>query len=227
MHLYQDMVDSSFYQRSLEDLCPIIYKANTSHQNWTEIDTVINVIVPILTLLGFGQFVLAGTKASFSQPSPTSHRPDFEVRSIARTIAIVETKPYATALAGRHSSTGYVTPLDQILTYLDHYGSVFGILTNGLHWCLLKKLHHSLGDSLAANGDYIGVSFNLTGYFGSIIDHTNLQAFLGMCHTQRLFRRHWPDDQWVDYRSQPVARKAGHSTLLLRDFSGGSVWATS
>lgn len=226
MHLYQDLIDRNFYHQSLEALCQIIDKGNRSYQDWTEIDTVINVIVPILTLLGFGQFVLAGTKASFSQPSPTSHRPDFEVRGIGRTLAILETKPYRTALAGRNSSTSYVTPLDQILTYLDHYGSVFGMLTNGQHWCLLKKLHHGFGESFTANVDYIGVSIDLAGYFGHIIDHNNLEALLRMFHTQRLFRGDWPDDQWADYRSEPVARKAGHSTLLLRDFSGGSVWAT-
>lgn len=227
MHLYQDLVDRNFYARSVEALCQIIGKGNRSHQEWTEIDTVINVIVPILTLIGFGQFVLVGTKASFSQPSPTSHRPDFKVRGIGRTLAILETKPYGTALAGRNASTGYVTPLDQIMTYLDHYGSVFGMLTNGRHWCLLKKLARGFGESFAANADYIGVSFDLVGYFGHIIEHNNVEAFLGMCHTQRLFGRTWPDDRWPDYCSVPVARKGGHSTLLLKDFSFGRVLSTS
>lgn len=226
MRMYEDIVDRNFYHRTLEAISPIIDKGNRSHQYWTEIDTAINVIVPILTLLGFGQFALVGTKASFSQPSPTSHRPDFEVRGFGRIFAIMETKSYMTELAGRKSSTGYVTPLDQMLTYLDVYGPVFGVLTNGRHWCLLKKLHPDFGDLISDNVDYIGVSFDLVGFFGHIIDHNNLEAFLGMCHTQRMFRRVWPDDQWADYCSQQVERKAGHSTLLLRDFSYGRVLAS-
>ncbi|KMS60053.1 hypothetical protein V474_11865 [Novosphingobium barchaimii LL02] len=227
MQLYEDLIDRNLYHRSVETLCPIIVKGEKSYQNWTEIDAVINVIVPILTLLDFGQYVLVGKKAKFSQPSPTSHRPDFEVRSFFETLAILETKPYGTVLAGRNSSTGYVTPLDQILTYLDHYLPVFGILTNGRHWCLLKKLGRGFGENSAAGADYIGVSFDLVGFFGSIIDHNNVEAFLGMCHAQRLFRRDWPDDRSTDYRLQSVVRKGGHSTLLLKDFSAGRVWTTS
>ena len=227
MPLYEDFVDRNFYHRSLESLCPIIHKGENSNQYWTEIDTVINVIVPILTLLGFGDYLLVGKKAAFSQPSPTPHRPDFEVRSFFKTLAILEAKPYGTVLAGRNSSTGYVTPIDQILTYLDHYGLVFGLLTNGRHWCLLKRLDHGFGEPLAASADYIGVSFDLVGYFGSIIDHNNVEPFFGMCHAQRLFRSDWPDDRWADYLPKSVVRKVGHSTILLKDFSAGRVWATS
>jgi hypothetical protein len=227
MPIYEDLVDRNFYYRSIEPLCQIIDKAEKYNHQWNEVDTVVNVIVPIMTLLGFGNYALVGKKAAFSQPSPTKHRPDFEVRSFSATLAILEAKPYWAALVGRNSSTDYVTPLDQILTYLDHYGAVFGLLTNGRHWCLLKKLDRESGELHAANADYIGVSFDLVGSFGLIIDHNNVEAFLGMCQVQRLFQSKWPDDRAADYIVETVVRKTGLSNLFLKDFSSRRFWATS
>lgn len=225
MSPFRTKMTDAFRFSALEILGGVLQKGRSNFDNWNETDNMINVIVPVLTLMAFGQYNLASKKSAFSQPVRSSHQPDYEVRGIGKTLAVLEAKPFGMPLAGRNQSANYVTPLDQILTYLDRYGDVYGFLTNGSQWCLLRRLHGGHGMGIPTNAKYICALFDLEGSFGRLVDDANLEAFAGMCHASRLFSCPWPDLDLHQYTDREVSRSGGSSIILLRDFSYGTVLA--
>jgi hypothetical protein len=219
---FKTPIDTGYYIEASSKISRILQDGRNNRDRWSESDNAFNVIRPILSIIGFYKSDLYGKKSKRSQETKSPHRPDLELRFIGEaTVAVIEEKPFNTAFV-RKSSSGYSTPLDQILTYLEHFPNVYGILSNGRHWLLLRA-RSDIREDFPMNCHYVGAAFNLESAFRDGVDGDNLRAFIGMCMPRRLFAYDWPDDEHEEYHLREIPRDGYSTAILLRDFSGGTV----
>jgi hypothetical protein len=183
--------------------------------SWDEADTICMLIIPMLRWLAFPSSAVRQTVDLIRPPDRSGLRADMQVRGFFGPLCMIEAKRVGADLDQQFPKGRFCSPVDQCLTYLDHYPASFSILTNGVDWRLFK----ALSPAESATARYAGLRFRLDRALDERDWAGRFRGFLETFHHGNLLRMASRPVAIPGHMERVVDRPGGRSHLLLADFS--------
>lgn len=183
--------------------------------SWDEADTICMLIIPMLRWLSFPSSAVRQTVDLIRPPDRSGLRADMQVRGFFGPLCMIEAKRVGADLDQQFPNARFRSPVDQCLTYLDHYPTSFSILTDGVDWRLFK----ALSPAEPVTACYAGLRFRLDRALDELDYAGRFRGFLETFHHDNLHRLVSRPVAIPGHMERIVDRSGGSSLLLLADFS--------
>ena len=183
--------------------------------SWDEADTICMLIIPMLRWLSFPSSAVRQTVDLIRPSGRSGLRADMQVRGFFGSLCMIEAKRVGADLDQQFPKGRFRSPVDQCLTYLDHYPTGFSILTDGVDWRLFK----ALPSDGTGRRCYAGLRFRLDRALDEWDVAGRFRGFLETFHHDNLHPLASRSVAIPGHMERIVDRAGESSLLLLADFS--------
>lgn len=212
---HQTRVSDHVYYESKIAFREIRAEFECDRPSWDEADTICMLIIPMLRWLSFPSSAVRQTVDLIRPPDRSGLRADLQVRGFFGPLCMIEAKRVGADLHQRFPKGRFRSPVDQCLTYLDHYPTSFSILTDGVDWWLFK----ALVPAKSFTPCYAGLRFQLDRALDELDCAGRFRGFVETLHYDNLHRLASRPVAIPGHMERIVERSGGSSLLLLADFS--------